>query len=294
MKKFFLMMALAATALFTVTACGDDSDDNSGSGEGGVVAFNPPPYKDVAKVLNLADNELGIRQLRMMESGAFMIGYETAGSRTTRSVELISYEFGTYTHKDGVFTFSNGMVITVTPKGNEYNLTIKWKNGTTIETTASIDTSTKVTSGVMTDNLCYKPWTITSLKAVGVFDKLKVGKEFADTPLKLSDVKEWYEKNGGTLKDEFDASAVIEGIKFDGYGLFTINYKNRNADVGIWRWMNMNEGTMRYSWNNDVSAFKIFTGDASVRFEKDVYPKCILTLKGKVNGYDLEFIFTLE
>ena len=68
MKKFFLMMALAATALFTVTACGDDSDDNSGSGEGGVVAFNPPPYKDVAKVFNLAGNELGIRQLRMMES----------------------------------------------------------------------------------------------------------------------------------------------------------------------------------------------------------------------------------
>ena len=32
MKKLFLMMALVATALFTVTACGDDDDDNGGSG----------------------------------------------------------------------------------------------------------------------------------------------------------------------------------------------------------------------------------------------------------------------
>lgn len=294
MKKIFMMMAIAVTALFTITACGDDSNDDSGSGSSGVVTFNPPPYKDVAKVFNLPDNELNICQLRMMESGAFMVGYSSAYSRTTRSVEILSYEFGSYTYRDGVFTFSNGMVITATPDGNDYKLVIKWKNGTTIETRGSVDTSTRVTSGVMTDNICYKAWTIESLKAVGLFDGVRAGKEFIKVPIKLSEVKEWYENKGGTLKDEFDASAIIEGIKFDGSGLFTINYTNRMADVGVWRWMNMNEGTLRYSWSKDLTAVKFFTGDASVKFEKEVYPKCILTLKGNVDGHDLEFIFTMK
>ena len=289
-------MALVAIALFAVTACGDDNEDNNGGNGGtdGVVTLTAPPYKDVAKAFSVSDNELSIRELHMMESGAYIIGYGAATSRTTRSVELVSYEFGKYTYKDGVFTFSNGMVITATPDGNDYKIVIKWKNGTTIETKGAIDTSKAPARGVMTDNLCSKAWTVESLKAAGVFNGLRAGKDFTNTPIKLSDVKEWFEKNGGTLKDEFDASAIIEGIMFDGSGLFTINYTNRLDDVGYWRWIDMNQGTLRYSWNKDVSAVSIFTGEASVKFEKGAYEKCILTLKGKANDYDLEFIFTLK
>jgi hypothetical protein len=295
MKKIMMMMALVATALFTVTACGDDSDDNSGgNGSNGVVTLTAPPFKDVAKAFDVSDNELNIRQLRMMESGAYMIGYGAAASRTTRSVELVSYEFGKYTYNDGVFTFSNGMVITATPDGNEYKIVIQWKGGTTVETKGALDTSKAPARGVMTDNLCSKAWTVESMKAVGVFSGLRVGKEFNNAPIKLSDVKEWFENNGGKLNDEFDDSAIIEGILFDGSGLFTINYTNRLDDVGYWRWNDMNQGTLRYSWNKDVSAISIFTGEASVKFEKGAYEKCILTLMGKVNGYDLEFIFTMK
>lgn len=303
MKKLFLMMALAATALFTVTACGSDDDDNGGNnnggGNGGVVTLTPPPYKNVAKAFIVKDNTQNIRQLRMMESGAYMIGYSGNGvqARITRGVDLVSYEFGKYTYSDGVFKFSNGMVITATPDGQDFKIVITWKNGTTIETTGSLDTSSSVALGVMTDNICSHAWTIESLKAVGVFSGVRAGREFSNpetSTIALAEVRAWFESaSGKSLKDDFDDSAIIEGILFDGAGLFTINYTNRKDDVGTWRWVNMDEGTLRYSWNGDLSAVKLFTGDASVKFQKSP-ERCILTLKGKVDGQELEFIFTLK
>ena len=99
MKKIILMMALAATALFTVTACGDDDDDNGGNNNS-TVTLTPPPYKNEAKVLDLQDNLLGLKQLRMMENGAYMIVAENDyNSRETRAVDLTSMfiEFGNFT-----------------------------------------------------------------------------------------------------------------------------------------------------------------------------------------------------
>ena len=66
MKKFMMMVALVATALFTITACGSDSDDNnssSGNNSGTTVTLTAPPYKNVATALTLANNSENIRDL---------------------------------------------------------------------------------------------------------------------------------------------------------------------------------------------------------------------------------------
>jgi len=299
MKKIFLMMALAATALFTTTACGGDDDDDNGNGGGGsssgIVTLTPPPFKSEARVVNLEANDEGIRQLRLMESGTFMIAIENEEARATRSVDLVNcfFEFGKYTYANGVFYFSNGMEIAFVSTGNNtFDITITWKNGTTIKTTGAIDNSGAVTPGTMTDNLCSRAWTVENVRAIGTVEGIKVAKDFAG-PIDLAKVKEWYEKNFGSLKDEFDANTIIEGIYFDGHGLFTINYQNRHDDVGVWRWTDMNGGKLIYTWNNNLSAISLFSGEASVAFQKSP-DTCKLTLKGNVSNYDVEFLFTLK
>ncbi len=64
------MMAIAATVLFTATACGGDDDkDTPGGDKGTDVQLNGPTYKDAASILNITDNNAdGIKQFRMMES----------------------------------------------------------------------------------------------------------------------------------------------------------------------------------------------------------------------------------
>lgn len=292
-----MMMAVVATALFVITACDKkDDDDNGGNESTGTVTLTAPPYKDVAKVFNITqDNAKGIKQLRMMESGAFMIASdpETQSARATRGgVGDWTYEFGKFTYKDGKYIFDNGMTISFVQNGQNYDITITWKNGTSITTTGALDTSASVIASVMTDNLCSRPWTVERVIVSAVIGNQTLGREFKG-PIDLAEVKAWYENNFGKLKDQFDANTIIEGIYFDSEGLFAINYKNRKDDVGVWRWTNMNDGQLLYNWNDKLNAISLFTGNASVEFEKTP-ESCKLTLKGVVNGIDFQFIFYLK
>ena len=296
MKKILMMMAVVATGLFVVTACDKkDDDDNGGKESGGVVTLTAPPYKEEAKVLNIKDNSEGIKQLRMMESGGFMITRQagTAGTRGSRSDSGFGpYEFGKYTYSGGKYVFDNGMTISVELSGQNADVTITWQNGTTIKTTGSIDTSGSVTSGVFTDNLCSRPWKVERVIASAVFEGKTLGKEFKG-PVNLAEVKAWYENNFGKLKDQFDANTIIEGIYFDSKGLFAINYQNRKDDVGVWRWTNMNDGKLIYNWNDKLNAISLFTGNASVTFEKNP-ESCKMILAGLVNNIDFEFAFYMK
>ena len=296
MKKILMMMAVVATGLFVVTACDKkDDDDNGGKESGGVVTLTAPPYKEEAKVLNIKDNSEGIKQLRMMESGGFMITRQagTAGTRGSRADSGFGpYEFGKYTYSGGKYVFDNGMTISVEQSGQNVDVTITWQNGTTIKTTGSIDTSGSVTSGVFTDNLCSRPWKVERVIASAVFEGKTLGKEFKG-PVNLAEVKAWYENNFGKLKDQFDANTIVEGIYFDSKGLFAINYQNRNDDVGSWRWSNMNSGELVYNWYDKQNAISLFTGNASVELTKSP-ESCKLILKGAVNGIDFEFAFYMK
>ena len=288
-------MALAATTLFTFTACGGDDDDTPGGGKGTDVELNAPTYKNEAAIMNILENNAdGIKQFRMMESGAYMITREGANlTRSTRAGDdNLSYEFGKYTYSGGKYTFDNGMTLSYEPAGKNYDVSITWKNGTTIKTTGALEPGSTVSAGVQTDNLCSRPWTIEKVMATAVVGTTKLGKEFK-VPINLADVKAWYEENFGKLKDQFDANTIILGIYFDSKGLFAINYQNRKADVGVWRWRQIDAGNLMYTWNDKAHAISLFTGDASVSFEK-APERCKLILKGNVDGTDMEFVFTLR
>lgn len=299
MKKIWMMMALVATALFVVTACDKkDDDDNGGKADSGIVTLTAPPYKDEARVLNITqDNSEGIKQLRLMESGGYMITRQ-AGSANARIRRAGSddgiYEFGKYTYSGGKYVFDNGMTISVEQSGSGQNVevTITWKNGTSIKTTATIVTSSSVAAGIFTDNLCSRPWKVERVIASAAFEGKTLGKEFKG-PVDLAEVKAWYENNFGTLKDQFAANTIVEGIYFDSKGLFAINYQNRNDDVGVWRWTNLNNGDLSYTWNDKQNAISLFTGSASVEFTKSP-ESCKLILKGTVNGIDFEFTFYMR
>ena len=293
-----MMMAFVATALFMVTACdksGDDGDGgNSNNNTNSLVTLTAPPYKDVAVVLNLQSNNEGIKQLRIMESGAYMLTREAGLDYSTRAGGNELYEFGKFTYSDGKFVFDNGMTISLEPSGSGYEITITWKNGTSIKTIGTIDTSGSVTAGVLTDNLCSRAWTIEKVqaRAKAPGSTVMLGKDFYG-PIDLAKVKAWYEENFGTLKDQFDANTIIQGIFFDSKGLFAINYQNRKDDVGVWRWTDMDGGKLIYNWNDKLQAISLFTGSASVAFEKNP-DRCQLTLSGNVNGIDFDFVFFLQ
>jgi hypothetical protein len=63
--------------------------------------------------------------------------------------------------------------------------------------------------------------------------------------------------------------------------------------VGVWHWTNMNDGKLIYNWNNKLQAISLFTGNASVTFEKNP-ESCKLTLAGMVNNVDMQFVFYLK
>ena len=293
-----MMMAFVATALFMVTACDKSDDDgdggNSNNNTNTLVTLTAPPYKDVAVVLNLQSNSEGIKQLRIMESGAYMLTREAGLDYSTRAGGNELYEFGKFTYSDGKFVFDNGMTISLEPSGSGYEITITWKNGTSIKTIGTIDTSGSVTAGVLTDNLCSRAWTIEKVqaRAKAPGSTVMLGKDFYG-PIDLAKVKAWYEENFGTLKDQFDANTIIQGIFFDSKGLFAINYQNRKDDVGVWRWTDMDGGKLIYNWNDKLQAISLFTGNASVAFEKNP-DRCQLTLSGNVNGIDFDFVFFLQ
>ena len=288
------MMAIVATALFVVTACDKKDEDDNGNESGTIVELTAPPYKDVAKILNITQNNAeGIKQLRMMESGAYMIARDAeASSIRTRGASDLLYEFGKYTYNDGKYVLDNGMTISFAQSGNDVEVTITWKNGTSIKTTGAIDSSGAVTAGVFTENLCSRPWKIERVIISAVLEGKTIGVEFKG-PVDLAEVKAWYEKKFGTLKDQFDANTIIEGIYFDSKGLFAINYQNRKDDVGVWRWTNMNDGKLIYNWNDKLNAISLFTGNASVTFEKNP-ESCKMILAGLVNNIDFEFAFYMK
>ena len=293
-----MIMAIVATALFVITACDKKDDDDSGGGkeESGVVTLTAPPYKDVARILNITqDNAEGIKQLRRMESGAYMITRAdgTQSARATRAdLGDLLYEFGKFTYSDGKYVFDNGMTISFEQSGQNVEVTITWKNGTSIKTTGTIDSSGTVTAGVFTDNLCSRPWKIDRVIVSAVFQGKTLGREFKG-PIDLAEVKAWYEDSFGKLKDQFDANTIIEGIYFDSKGLFAINYQNRKDDVAVWRWTNMDKGDLVYNWNDKLNAISLFTGNASVEFTKTP-ESCKLILKGNVNSIDFEFTFYMK
>lgn len=297
MKKILMMMALVATALFVVTACDKkDDDDNGGNGikeDSGIVTLTAPPYKNEARVLNITqDNSDGIKQLRLMESGGYMITRQASSVRTRGGSGDEDYEFGKFTYSGGKYVLDNGMTISVEQSGQNVEVTITWKNGTSIKTTGTVDSSGAVTAGIFTDNLCSRPWKVERVIVSAEFEGKKLGKEFKG-PIDLAEVKAWYENNFGTLKDQFAANTIVEGIYFDSKGLFAINYQNRNDDVGVWRWTNLNNGDLSYTWNDKQKAISLFTGNAAVEFTKSP-ESCKLILKGTVNSIDFEFAFYMK
>ena len=68
MKKIFLM-ALAAITLTAFSSCDKSDDDNGGGGS----SLPAAPYKGEGKTLKISSNNSGINQIRLMESGTFMI-----------------------------------------------------------------------------------------------------------------------------------------------------------------------------------------------------------------------------
>ena len=297
MKKILMMMALVATALFVVTACDKkDDDDNGGNGgneDSGIVTLTAPPYKNEARVLNITqDNSDGIKQLRLMESGGYMITRQASSVRTRGGSGDEDYEFGKFTYSGGKYVLDNGMTISVEQSGQNVEVTITWKNGTSIKTTGTVDSSGAVTAGIFTDNLCSRPWKVERVIVSAVIAGKTLGREFKG-PIDLAEVKTWYENNFGTLKDQFAANTIVEGIYFDSKGLFAINYQNRNDDVGVWRWTNLNNGDLGYNWYDKQKAISLFTGNAAVEFTKSP-ESCKLILKGTVNSIDFEFAFYMK
>jgi hypothetical protein len=303
MKKFFMMMAMAAIALFTVTACGDDDDDKGGNESSEAVpVLTKAPYAEQAVALNInsfktpkSSKYAALKRLNFLESGTYMLelDVESTSARVTRAGGSSLYEFGKFTYSGGTYKLDNGLEITLTKSGSSYEIVIKLKDGTTIECTGSIIPASGVTAGIMTDNLCSRPWTIETVR-VRIIDKdgAVFSRDFS-APFDLDAVKKWAESNGKGINDKIETNTVVTGINFGSDGFFAITYTNRSSDVGSWRWRNIADGILGYNWDDTSMGLSVLTGEATVAFTKSP-ERCKLTLKGKIDNNEMEFVFTLK
>ena len=259
------------------------------------------PYKDQAVAIDITSTKTTnsqynrLKKLYMTESGAYLMAFEEAtNSRTiTRTNSSLEYLFGKYTYANSVYTFDSGLKISLTADGNNYAIRITLTDGRIIELTGTKATFNFVPTGTTTDNLCSRPWSITSLRirikgkdgAVGTCD-------FKD-PVDLAEVKAWAESNNKHIKDDIKVNTIVKGIIFAANGLFAIIYENHKSDVGTWNWSNMSAGVLGYRWNDPFMGLSVLTGKATVSFSNNP-ATCTLTLMGKVDDDDMEFVYTLN
>ena len=145
----------------------------------------------------------------------------------------------------------------------------------------------------MTSNLCSRAWTISALR-VRIIDKGgAVGALNIEGSVDLAKVKSWAESNNKHISDDIKTNTIVKGIIFSSFGLFAINYENRKSDVGTWNWSDMNAGILGYRWNDPSAGLSVLTGNATVTFSNNP-ATCKLTLKGKIDNDEMEFVFTLN
>jgi len=299
MKKIMMMMALAAIALFSVTACGDDDDDNGGTKKSAVTLSTPKYKNDAIKVkvpnveTTLDGKAIRLKQLELTEGGRYLLAYEQLeenGSRMTRADALTEYLMGFF-EKDGdgykLVKFGH---IAFSIEGNHYMLTLIPTGGKEIQT--EVTKLATIPASELTNYLC-RTWTITNTRIQGNTGDVKVAKDFPGK-CDMSELIAYAESKGITVKEKPDASkTIVDGVTFTASQSYIVNYTSGATDVGTWHWTQQSTGTgnLAYDWDGNHMGFEAIQHTGVVTFEGS---QCKLALPISDNSMTLEVVYTMQ
>jgi hypothetical protein len=299
MKKIFMMMALAATALFTVTACGgDDDDDNGVSNNNTAITLPTPKYKNDAIKFSVPNAEVTLdgkavklKQLELTESGRFMLTYETTdAARETRGTSLTEYLMGLFTKDGDGYKLANfGYIKFQAKNGNNYLLTIIPTGGTSFD--IDVVKLDPLAPSALNDYLC-RTWNITNTRIIGNINNVNVAKDFTGR-CNMADIIEYVENKGIVIKEKPDPDkTIIDGITFTYSKSYIINYTSGKADVGTWRWTQqlVGSGALAYDWDGNHMGFEPIKHTAVVTFEGN---QCKMQLPVSDANYSVELVYTI-
>lgn len=287
MKKNLLLLALLALATIGFTACGGDDINDGGNDvpdNKTDVKLPEQPYKEDAVRLKFTqDNPVdyyikdengktgyNVTELELTESGYYFVKLEKKRdmeAKSTRAAEPdYFYLWGMYTKReDGSFDLAGFGYVTIVGNGNSsaqvtINLVTGTENPNTTVTVTVTVTPPNNNNSQKNQNLC-RAWDIIStrvqIEGVSGF--------YQEQGCNINSILD-YIKNYSDVKDNLKPNTVIETIVFSDNGTFALLYKNERTDKATWRWVNEQEGTLRYDWDFGDMGYSFIDGTASVTF----------------------------
>jgi hypothetical protein len=281
MKKNLLLLALLTAVSFGFTACGGDKEDETSKPSN----QTEQKYKDDAVKLEfndanpidyyVVDEETGrtdytIKELELTESGYYFVKLEKKRNQEVKATRAggseIQIVWGMYTKReDGSFDLAGFGYVTIVGNGNSsaqvtINLVTGTENPNTTVTVTVTVTPPNNNYSQKNQNLC-RAWDIIStrvqIEGVSGF--------YQEQGCNINSILD-YIKNYSDVKDNLKPNTEIETIVFSDNGTFALLYKNSRTDKATWRWVNEQEGTLRYDWDFGDMGYSFIDGTASVTF----------------------------
>ena len=303
MKKFFYY-ALAAMMAMTMTACGDDKDDNGGKDE--TSAYVEPQYKDDAcSLIPSTPIDLGdgysLKKVLITESGKayFEIGHEGDEADTWIHEKVIINGDIYSINGNQVKGTIEVLATRATQKVNmKVKLTITLAQGLsfTIDTdiTGLIE-AVKTTTTLSGDKDIYSSWKVLGM-VLDLEGDVNCYKEFNGG--KLAEIRDEAIKQGAELteQEKKDFSKTVTYITISG-GFITIDYSDGTCEKGDWSWVNTQYTQMVLKLEKD-HANKFIVNNAKIDVEKIAkLGRYNITLNADISGnknYKAKLTFRLQ
>lgn len=297
MKKHIFWMACIAILSFTFFSCGDNNDDPENKT---TVNLPVPQFKSDAAKLLIPNNAIDIdgrgvvnvKNLELTASGKYIMSFEPekVAPAKTRSGEMLDYIIGLFTkNTDGSYDLKGFGKLTIQKNGASVSITLTPTNGKPI--TLEVKVADKAQSSDITSYIC-RSWKIENTRLHGTINGTKVARDFPGK-CNMYTLLEYAREKGARISDQVSEKHIIEDVIFSWSKTYVISYGDGRVDVGSWQWTSTdaNKGSFRYSWNSPYMGNSFETGVGTVEFDND---KCKLALPAKVDGCDIEIVFTMK
>lgn len=279
MKKYSVLLAVAAVSLFAFAAC--NKNGGEGGGGGSEVVMKDGTTKAAAKVVKFSSNlpkfedqkgTYEIRKMEFTEDGKCVI--EAKVLSTKANVGDIINKVYSFSESGGTINVSGFGTVSVS--GSSVNVNPSAGEGGTFEATVT-PTSTSST----TANNFARTWRVNSV-VVGVSGKdVSIMKSFSGC--NLEEIGKYAAENGvSALKNRLDElkGYNVDNVIFTGANSFVISFTGADAIAGTFSISGSNKLGYNLPANNPF-----FHGSGSGEFEFPADKKAVVSLNATVEGY---------
>lgn len=279
MKKYSILLAVAAVSLFALTACNKNGGEGGGGGKD--VVMKDGTTKAAAKVVKFTkelpkfEDQKGtyeIRKMEFTEDGKCVIEAKVLSTKANVG-DIINRVFS-YSESGGTINVSGFGTVNVS--GSTVNVTPSAGEGGTFEATV-----TPTTTSSTTENNFARTWRVNSV-VLGVSGKgVSIMKSFSGC--NLEEIGKYAAENGvNGLKNRLDElkGYNVDNVIFTGADSFVISFTGADAIAGTFSISGSDKLSYSLPANNPF-----FHGSGSGEFDFPADKKAVVSLNATVEGY---------